>query len=70
MVPINELNNGEDPAALYTAGPAPEKLLRELQQQLSRLFAAKPAEKFPLMMGMLLGDFKSMQLLILFLCFV
>lgn len=51
MAPTNELNHGEDAAALYTAGPAPEKLLRELQQQLSRLFSAKPSEKFPLMMG-------------------
>lgn len=51
MAPTNDLNNAEDAAALYTAGPAPEKLLRDLQQQLTRLFAAKPAEKFPLMMG-------------------
>lgn len=51
MAPHNDVNNAEDPAALYTAGPAPEKLLRELQQQLARLFAAKPSEKFPLMMG-------------------
>jgi hypothetical protein len=51
LAPTNELNHGEDAAALYTAGPAPEKLLRELQQQLSRLFSAKPSEKFPLMMG-------------------
>lgn len=50
MAPPND-NSPEDPAALYTAGPAPEKLLRDLQQQLGRLFAAKPAEKFPLMMG-------------------
>ena len=51
MAPSNDPNHAEDAAALYTAGPAPEKLLRELQQQLSRLFTAKPAEKFPLMMG-------------------
>lgn len=47
----NEMQNQENPAALYTAGPAPEKLLSELQKQLSRLFEAKPAEKLPLMMG-------------------
>lgn len=52
MMPQSD-TSPEDPAALYTAGPAPEKLLRELQQQLGRLFAAKPSEKFPLMMGML-----------------
>lgn len=52
MGPPNDLNNGEDAAAVYTVGPAPEKLLRDLQQQLGRLFTAKPAEKIPLMMGM------------------
>lgn len=43
--------NGEDVPAVYTAGPAPEKLLRDLQQQLKRLFAANPAQKMPIMMG-------------------
>ena len=47
----NAVENQEQ-AALYTAGPPPEKLLRELQQQLTRLFAAKPSEKYPVMMGM------------------
>lgn len=42
--------NAED-AALYSAGPSAEKMLRELQQQLQRLFATKPSEKFPLLMG-------------------
>ena len=51
LAPSNEANHAENAAALYTAGPSPEKLLRELQQQLTRLFSAKPAEKFPLMMG-------------------
>lgn len=39
-----------DAPALYTQGPAPEKLLRDLQQQLHQLFVAKPAEKMPVMM--------------------
>ena len=43
--------NGEDAPNVYTAGPAPEKLLRELQQQLKRLFAANPSQKMPIMMG-------------------
>jgi hypothetical protein len=51
LAPSNEPNHAENAGALYTAGPSPEKLLRELQQQLTRLFSAKPAEKFPLMMG-------------------
>lgn len=46
-----DLHTEEEAAALYTVGPPPEKLLRELQQQLHRLFSAKPAEKFPIMMG-------------------
>ncbi len=57
-MPINELNHGEDAGAawiawyaVYMAGPAPKKLLLDLQQQLSRLIKAKPSEKFPLMMG-------------------
>ncbi|XP_046631320.1 serine/threonine-protein kinase PLK1-like [Daphnia pulicaria] len=50
LAPSNEPNHAENAGALYTAGPSPEKLLRELQQQLTRLFSAKPAEKFPLMM--------------------
>ena len=44
-------DNVDEPGAVYTVGPPPEKLLRDLQQQLQRLFAAKPAEKFPILMG-------------------
>lgn len=43
--------NGDDAANVYTTGPPPEKLLRELQQQLKRLFAASPSQKMPIMMG-------------------
>jgi len=43
-------DNADEPGDVYTVGPPPEKLLRELQQQLQRLFAAKPAEKFPILM--------------------
>ena len=52
--------NGED-AALYAAGPVPEKMLRELQQQLLRLFAAKPSEKYPMNMGKLTTLTSNMQ---------
>ena len=46
----NEVN-AADPGSVYSAGPPPEKLLRDLQQQLHRLFTAKPSEKMPMMMG-------------------
>ena len=45
------LNPTPEAADVYTVGPPPEKLLRDLQHQLHRLFAAKPADKIPMMMG-------------------
>jgi polo-like kinase 1 len=45
------INPTPEAADVYTVGPPPEKLLRDLQHQLHRLFAAKPAEKIPMMMG-------------------
>lgn len=41
----------EAPYAAMPAGPKPQQLLRDLQDQLAGLFAAKPAQRLPLLMG-------------------
>ena len=41
----------ETPFPAVPSGPTPHQLLRDLQQQLNKLFLEKPTEKVPLLMG-------------------
>lgn len=41
----------EAPLPAMPSGPSPQQLLRDLQQQLFKLFTSKPSEKNPCHMG-------------------
>ena len=49
--PVNSPATAETPYPAVPSGPSPQQLLRDLQQQLHKLFASKPTEKIPIMMG-------------------
>jgi len=48
--PVNSPATAETPYPAVPSGPSPQQLLRDLQQQLHKLFASKPTEKIPIMM--------------------
>ena len=50
-VGVNSPATADTPFPAVPSGPSPQQLLRDLQQQLFKLFAAKPSEKLPLLMG-------------------
>ena len=51
-VGINSPATADTPFPAVPSGPSPQQLLRDLQQQLYKLFASKPTEKVPILMGM------------------
>jgi len=48
--PANAAATSETPYPAVPSGPSPQQLLRDLQQQLHKMFASKPTEKMPVMM--------------------
>lgn len=49
--PVTSPATAETPFPAVPSGPSPQQLLRDLQQQLQKLFIAKPSEKVPIIMG-------------------
>ncbi|XP_046453987.1 serine/threonine-protein kinase PLK1-like [Daphnia pulex] len=48
--PVNSPATADTPFPAVPSGPSPQQLLRDLQQQLFKLFTSKPNEKVPLLM--------------------
>jgi polo-like kinase 1 len=49
--PVNSPATADTPFPAVPSGPSPQQLLRDLQQQLFKLFTSKPNEKIPFLMG-------------------
>ncbi|XP_057378391.1 serine/threonine-protein kinase PLK1-like [Daphnia carinata] len=48
--PVTSPATADTPFPAVPSGPSPQQLLRDLQQQLQKLFVAKPSEKVPILM--------------------
>lgn len=54
--PVISPATADTPFPAVPSGPSPQQLLRDLQQQLYKLFTSKPNEKVPFLMGTLFSN--------------